>query len=161
MNRTYDGIVIGAGHNGLACACHLARAGLRVLVVELHEHIGGMTATRERTLPGFWHDVHASGIQVANLSPSIAELGLEARGFDRLHPPVNYAHAFPDGRVIRFCREIDDTCASIASVSTHDARAWRALMDDYYAQKPDFVRGIFGVPEPGPVPAEQRMRLRD
>jgi len=46
MNN-YDAIVIGAGHNGLTNAAFLAKAGLRVLVVERNSYIGGATATRE------------------------------------------------------------------------------------------------------------------
>jgi len=46
MNN-YDAIVIGAGHNGLTNAAFLAKAGLRVLVVERNEYIGGATVSRE------------------------------------------------------------------------------------------------------------------
>ena len=45
--RDYDAIVIGAGHNGLTNAAFLAKAGLRVLVVEKNEYIGGATVSRE------------------------------------------------------------------------------------------------------------------
>ncbi len=69
MTQHYDAIVLGAGHNGLTCACYLARAGLSVLVLEACPVVGGMTATEEETTPGFWTDLHASGYQMANLSP--------------------------------------------------------------------------------------------
>ena len=46
MNN-YDAIVIGAGHNGLTNAAFLAKAGLRVLVVERNAYIGGATVSRE------------------------------------------------------------------------------------------------------------------
>lgn len=51
MPHHYDAIIIGAGHNGLTCACYLARAGLKVLVLEQYHTIGGMTVTEEETLP--------------------------------------------------------------------------------------------------------------
>ena len=45
--KQYDAIVIGAGHNGLANAAYLAKAGLSVLVVEKNDYIGGAAVTRE------------------------------------------------------------------------------------------------------------------
>lgn len=45
--KTYDAIVIGAGHNGLTNAAFLAKAGLDVLVVEKNDYIGGATVSRE------------------------------------------------------------------------------------------------------------------
>ena len=50
--KSYDAIVIGAGHNGLTSAAYLARAGLDVLVVERNPYIGGATVSRE-LYPGF------------------------------------------------------------------------------------------------------------
>ena len=47
MPHHYDAIIIGAGHNGLICACYLARAGLKVLVLEQYHAVGGMTVTEE------------------------------------------------------------------------------------------------------------------
>ena len=46
MNK-YDAIIIGAGHNGLANAAYLAKAGLKVLVLEKNGYIGGATVSRE------------------------------------------------------------------------------------------------------------------
>ena len=86
MAQTYDAVVIGAGHNGLTCACYLAKAGLQVLVLEQYHHIGGMTITEEVTLPGFRSDVHAYGYQLANLSPTPHELQLAALGFALIRP---------------------------------------------------------------------------
>ncbi len=43
----YDAIIVGAGHNGLVTAAYLARAGLRVLVLERREVVGGACVTEE------------------------------------------------------------------------------------------------------------------
>ena len=47
LQRSYDAIVAGAGHNGLTTAAYLARAGLQVLVVEKNDWIGGAAVSRE------------------------------------------------------------------------------------------------------------------
>ena len=46
MSTQYDAVVVGAGHNGLTCACYLAKAGLKVLVLERYHEVGGMTLPR-------------------------------------------------------------------------------------------------------------------
>jgi monoamine oxidase len=51
VGRTWDVIVVGAGHNGLACAAYLARAGKRVLVLESRDRVGG-ACTIEEPFPG-------------------------------------------------------------------------------------------------------------
>src|SRR5687767_6958214 len=49
--RHWDVIVVGAGHNGLACAAYLARAGRQVLVLESRDRVGG-ACTLEEPWPG-------------------------------------------------------------------------------------------------------------
>src|ERR1043166_2392220 len=49
---SYDVIIIGAGHNGLVASCYLAKAGLKTLVLEQREIVGGAAVTEE-IHPGF------------------------------------------------------------------------------------------------------------
>ena len=84
----WDGIVIGAGHNGLTCAAYLARAGLKIAVVERNDWIGGGTTTAEVTLPGFRHNLHANYFIGFDASPVYRDLELERFGFRFVLPPV-------------------------------------------------------------------------
>src|SRR5215475_12604450 len=147
-----DAIVIGAGHNGLTCACYLARAGLKVLVLEQYGKVGGMTITEEETLPGFWSDIHASGYQLANLSPVPHELGLLNR-YELIEPEIPFSHAFPDGDVISVHRDVEKTVAAIARYSQKDATTWRALMDRFVTQKDAITSAMFSPPVSFPAAA--------
>ena len=146
MDRSYDAVVIGAGHNGLTCACYLAKAGMSVLVLERYHTLGGMTLTEELTGPGFWSDVHASGYQLANLSPTPAELDLAGHGVDLITPDIPYAHAFSDGRCLAVHRDLDQTLAAIGEYSAHDAEAWARLFRHYLEVKPGIVASMFSPP---------------
>ena len=61
---SYDAVVIGAGHNGLAAAVRLAEKGWSVAVVEGKEIAGGAVKTQELTLPGFRHDLCAMNLSM-------------------------------------------------------------------------------------------------
>jgi len=154
MPNHYDAIVIGAGHNGLTCACYLARAGLKVLVLEQYHTVGGMTVTEEETLPGFWSDIHASGYQLANLSPVPSELGLLDR-YELIEPEIPFSHAFPDGNVISVHRDIEKTVAEIARYSVKDGATWRALMHQFLAQKDAITAAMFSPPPSFPAAAAE------
>src|SRR5918999_627152 len=78
--KTWDVIVVGAGHNGLSCAAYLARAGKRVLVLEARERIGG-ACTLEEPWPGY--RVSPCAYVCGLLHPLvIQELELAAHGFE-------------------------------------------------------------------------------
>jgi len=96
MPGGYEAIVIGAGHNGLTLACYLAKAGLKVLVLERYSTYGGMTISEELAGPGFLSDVHASGYLVAKLTPAPEELRPSLIGWYQLlaiarHGPIRDA----------------------------------------------------------------------
>jgi beta-carotene ketolase (CrtO type) len=146
MSTQYDAIVVGAGHNGLTCACYLAKAGLKVLVLERYSDVGGMTLTEELTLPGFKSDVHASGYQLANLSPVPAELELAKHGLEVIEPDIVYAHAFPDGRVLAISRDLHKAVENIGRYSKKDAETWRKLIESYRTEKDKIVSSMFSVP---------------
>ena len=154
MQHHYDAIIIGAGHNGLTCACYLARAGLKVVILEQYHTVGGMTVTEEETLPGFWSDIHASGYQLANLSPVPNELGLLDR-YELIEPEIPFSHAFPDGDLISVHRDIEKTVVEIARYSGKDADTWRALMHQFLAQKDAITAAMFSPPPSFPAAAAE------
>ena len=59
LERTYDGIIIGAGHHGLILGTYLAKAGLDILLVERRLNYGGGLPHRRSTQPGFYHNLHS------------------------------------------------------------------------------------------------------
>src|SRR2546422_10168519 len=79
-------VIIGGGHNGLVAACLLARAGLRSLVLERRDIVGGCAVTEELH-PGFLCPTlaHAAG----PLAPDLArDLRLAEHGLQSVVPPV-------------------------------------------------------------------------
>lgn len=148
MSVEYDAIVIGGGHNGLTCACYLAKAGLKVIVIEQYPSIGGMTNTEEITLPGFKSDMHAICLQFANFSPVIDELNLVKYGFEKLYPNPCLTHAFPEGKSVSIFRSLDETCRSIAQYSQKDADTWNNLYKAFLKEKEAFIEAFNSPPPP-------------
>lgn len=133
----WDVVVAGAGHNSLVCAAYLAKAGLKVLVLERAAHIGGDTSTEELTLPGFKHDACASAHVLIQTSPILRnnELGLDRHGLRYLFPDPVLVMPFADGRSLTMFRDRAATTREIARFSARDARAYEQLLADWDAIK--------------------------
>lgn len=122
--ETYDIVVAGGGHNGLVAAAYLAKAGLKVCVVERLDKTGGGCCTRELTAPGFKNDVFSMFQNFIHDNPLIArdELGLLSKyGLSYIHPDPMFAFIFPDETSMIFYHDINKTRESIAQFSKRDA----------------------------------------
>ena len=119
MNET-DVVIIGAGHNGLTCAAYLARAGLRVHVVERRQVVGGAAVTEEFH-PGFRNSVAAYTVSLLN-PRVIADLGLHDHGLRIVERRAQNFLPAPDGRYLLTGE--GRTQASVAKLSARDAAAW-------------------------------------
>src|SRR4051794_36918311 len=118
-------LVVGAGHNGLVAAIHLAAAGIDVTVLEHASQPGGASRSVESTLPGFIHDHCAGFVPMTAASPAMRELELERDGLEWVNPPVVVAHPFADGASIALYRDVGATVASLGPAGA----GWAAAMD--------------------------------
>src|SRR6202789_1377520 len=126
-SRSWDAIVVGAGHNGLTCAAYLARAGKRVLVLESRDRIGG-ACTIEEPWPGV--RVSPCAYLAGLLHPLVVkELDLPALGFSWT-PAVNGLFIpFEDGSSVQVYEDEEQCEAEIAQLSPKDVTGWRAMSD--------------------------------
>jgi phytoene dehydrogenase-like protein len=121
MGKAYDAIIIGAGHNGLACAAYLARTGRSVLVLERRHLVGGATVTEE-IFPGFRYSV--CSYVVSLLRPQvISELDLPRHGLEIL-PLDGTLTPRPDGDYLMRWHDGAETYREIARHSRADADAY-------------------------------------
>lgn len=144
----FDVAIVGAGHNGLTCAAYLARAGLRVCVVERMTVPGGASASRE-VVPGYQFDV--GGSTVMDITPMRAELDLQAYGYELIDLDPQFFAPFPGGEHLLIWRDVGRTCDSIAAFSPADAdryarfcRAWTPFIEG-------LVEALAGPPSLGAI----------
>ena len=123
-SRTYDAVVIGAGHNGLCLAAYLQRAGLSTAIIERRHEEGGGVNTEEPVLSGYRHNMHAQFMEFFDVMPMIQDFGLEDLGLRTVMPEAQAGIAFADGRppvILHRPDLLDRTHASIARYSRSDA----------------------------------------
>jgi phytoene dehydrogenase-like protein len=128
-----DAIVAGAGHNGLVAACYLARAGLKVLVLEASPTAGGMTSTNPMAPEAPEHIINEASIHASlfRLSPIAAELELETKfGLrQRLIDPCHVQLSSNGDASIAMWRDANRTAEEIKYFSKKDAQTWLEYSD--------------------------------
>jgi phytoene dehydrogenase-like protein len=110
--QEYDVVVVGSGPNGLAAAITMQQAGLKVLLVEGKDTIGGGLRTAEVTLPGFHHDICSAIHPMALASPFFSTLPLYEHGLDFVQPIAAAAHPFDDGTAAVLHQSLLETASS-------------------------------------------------
>jgi phytoene dehydrogenase-like protein len=147
--QQFDGVVIGAGHNGLTLAAYLARAGLKIAVVERNSRFGGGCTTEEPALPGYRFNLHSNFFMGFRHSPLIRDLELYRFGFSYIEPPIQQGAAFRDGTCVVIHKDLEKTCASLARFSARDAETFRELHFLYAVKlRPLFTSLAFNAPLP-------------
>ncbi len=131
----YDALIIGAGHNGLVCAFYLARAGLKVRIVERRDVVGGAAVTQEFH-PGFRNSV--ASYTVSLLQPKvIADMKLADHGYRVVERPISNFLPQEDGGYLKLGGGLERTQAEFRRFSEHDAR----VLPQYY----DALEGVADV----------------
>jgi phytoene dehydrogenase-like protein len=149
-------VVVGAGPNGLACAAHLARAGVAVTVIEAEAEIGGGTRSGELTVPGVLHDRCSAVHAMAVGAPALNDLGLERHGLEWAWPEVDLAHPLDgdgdgdddagEGAGAAMLRSIDATAAGLGSAGPAWKRAFGAPSAGFEALGEDIMRPLAHLP---------------
>jgi phytoene dehydrogenase-like protein len=126
-DRTYDAIIVGGGHNGLVNGAYLAKAGLKVLILERRHLVGGAAITEELR-PGFWFTTFSYALSL--LRPDIIhELELTKHGFMPLLMSTTFAPD-EDGDYMLFTQDHGVNQQEIARHSKHDADAYDQYSHD-------------------------------
>jgi len=146
-----DVVIIGGGHNGLACAAYLAKAGLDVLVLEKRGVVGGAAATEE-PWPGY--RVSSASYVVSLMPPQVVrELDLKRYGYEVSIIAPDYFVPFPDGTSLTLWGDVERDAAAIGRFSERDAAAYVAF-DRYFDRVARLLKDLLFVVPPN-------MNLRD
>ena len=136
----YDVAVIGGGHNGLITSAYLAKAGLKVILLERRGEIGGGLATEEVLSPCHYANTHATYHMMVEYMPVFKDFDLDKRGLLWVGPNAQTGMIFKDKSSVLLHRMAEDTYDSIAKWSQEDAtrffgwiRGLKRMMDEVLA----------------------------
>jgi phytoene dehydrogenase-like protein len=143
--RTYDAIVIGAGHNGLTAAAYLARAGLSTLVLERRDIVGGCCVTEE-IAPGC--RASTTSYVASMLRPEvISELRLQDHGLRMVPCDPSIQVPFPDGQIVPWWADRERAKKEFSKISPRDAERF-VRVDDQLKKLARYLQPFFLEPPP-------------
>ncbi|HEY6546974.1 MAG TPA: NAD(P)-binding protein, partial [Vicinamibacteria bacterium] len=143
----YDAIVVGGGHNGLAAAFYLGRAGLRTLVVERRDMVGGCCVTEE-IAPGC--RASTTSYIASMLRPEvIRDMDLGRHGLRMVACDPYLQVPFPDGSLRSWWSGRERLVAEMERLSPKDAATW-ARVDDKLRRLARYLQPFFLEPPPDP-----------
>ncbi|MBK5222098.1 MAG: NAD(P)/FAD-dependent oxidoreductase [Acidimicrobiia bacterium] len=155
MSDAFDGVIIGAGPNGLVAANVLADHGWSVVVLEAEETPGGGVRSAETLDPGFVVDLFSAFYPMTIVSPSFQRLDLGSHGLEWSHAPDVLAHPTLDGPAVIVSRDIERTARSLDQFRRGDGAAWQELYGEFARIEEPLIAAIMG-PFP-PVRAGARL----
>ena len=124
--ETYDALVIGSGHNGLAAAALLSDAGLRVAILERSDRIGGATVSERDRWPGY--TISAASYVCSLLDPWLIErLDLRAHGYDAYRKDPASFTPLLDGRSLLLGADEEQNAEEIARFDPADIAGFAAF----------------------------------
>jgi phytoene dehydrogenase-like protein len=145
----YQAIVIGGGHNGLTCAFYLARAGLRTLVLERRDTVGGCAVTEEidpLKAPGC--RVSTASYMASMLRPEvIRDLQLGRHGLRMVASDPALQIALEDGRVLAWWQDPQRLKSELDVIDPADSRAFFEL-DEHLRKLALYLQPFFLEPPP-------------
>jgi phytoene dehydrogenase-like protein len=155
LDRSYDGIIVGAGHHGLVLGSYLAKCGLDILLVDRRLQYGGAIVTEEVTAPGFYHNLHSINHFHISETPWFKDLNLADR-VTYITPRYEFGQPHLDGSALIFGRDLEETLANVARFSKKDAQTFR----DWNRKAEEITARIF-LPErfSDPLPQAEREAL--
>ena len=126
MKSSYDGIILGTGHNALVLQAYLARSGLETISLDRAATPGGGLSTIENPrAPGFLHNPHSFFHRGITAMPWFRDLELERHGVRYVEPELNVAMLLEDGRTLEWWTDLDRTVERFAELSKRDAAKMR------------------------------------
>ena len=120
----YDGLIIGSGQHGLILGCYLARAGLKVAILERRLMYGGGLETVQPGPAGFYQNLHSINHFNITATPWYRDLELTSR-VAYVTPRYDFAQPHLDRTALVFSRDLEEMCGSIARFSKKDAETFR------------------------------------
>jgi len=142
----YDVVVIGSGPNGLAAAIVAAQRGLRTVLYEANDTIGGGLRSAHLTESGFVHDVCSSVHPMGGVSPFFRSLPLAKYGFEWITPAAAAAHPMDDGTAVMLWNDVHRTADALGADGARWKRTIGAVARDWKDLEDDILAPPLGIP---------------